>query len=136
MNFLLENWVLLLIAISSGAMLLLPALRGGVGGDAVSPAEAVNLINREKAVLIDVREPDEYAAGHAQGARNVPLGQLEGAKGLPSNKALPVVVLCATGARARRAVGMLRKAGHEKAVALAGGTAAWREASLPIEKSA
>lgn len=136
MNFLLENWVLVLIAISSGAMLLLPALRGGVGGDAVSPAEAVNLINREKAVLIDVREPDEYAAGHAQGARNVPLGQLEGAKGLPSNKALPVVVLCATGARARRAVGMLRKAGHEKAVALAGGTAAWREASLPIEKSA
>lgn len=137
MNFLLENWVLVLIALSSGTMLFLPALRGGAGGsDAVSPAQAVTLINREKAVLIDVREPDEYAAGHAQGARNVPLGQLEGAKGLPTNKALPLVVLCASGARARRAVGMLRKAGYERAVVLAGGTAAWREASLPIEKTA
>jgi len=136
-NFLLENWVLVLIALSSGTMLFLPALRGGAGGgDAVTPAQAVTLINREKAVLIDVREPDEYAAGHAQGARNVPLGQLEGAKGLPTNKALPLVVLCASGARARRAVGMLRKAGYEKAVVLAGGTAAWREASLPIEKTA
>ena len=86
--------------------------------------------------LIDVREPHEFAAGHAAGARNVPLGTLDGAKGLPTNKAVPLVVMCATGARASRAAAQLRKAGHASVHALAGGTAAWREASLPIEKSA
>ena len=75
------------------------------------------------------------SARHAAGAGNVPFGALEGSKDLPSNKALPVVLLCPSGARAGRAAGLLRKAGHENVVALAGGTAAWREASLPIEKA-
>ena len=74
---------------------------GGGGGGVGRHAEAVRLINREKGVLIDVSEPAEYAAGHAAGARNVPLGQLEGAKDLPSNKTLPLLLMCAD-RRARR----------------------------------
>jgi rhodanese-related sulfurtransferase len=116
-------------------MLLWPAISGG-GGGRVSVSEAVQLINREKAVLIDVCEPAEYAAGHAAGARNAPLGSLETSKALPSNKALPLVVVCQTGARSSRAVGILRKLGYEKATSLAGGLAAWREANMPVEKSA
>jgi rhodanese-related sulfurtransferase len=96
----------------------------------------VRLVNREKAVLIDVSEPGEYAAGHPSGARNVPLGQLDGSKALPSNKALPVVLVCPTGARATRAAAQLKKAGYEKAQVLSGGLRAWREANLPVEKSA
>ena len=134
-KFILENWVLFLVAFASGGMLLWPLINKGRGGG-VSTAEAVRLINREKGVLIDVGEPAEYAAGHAAGARNVPLGSLEGAKELPSNKALPVIVLCPTGSRAGRAVGLLRKAGYANAQVLSGGTAAWRDASLPIEKKA
>ena len=95
----------------------------------------MHLINREKAVLIDVSEPAEFAAGHATQARNIPFGSLEGSKSLPSNKQLPLVVMCPTGARANRAVATLRKLGHEKATALAGGLPAWREAQLPVEKS-
>ena len=137
LKFIVDNWLLILVALSSGAMLMMPTLlRGGAGGSSVSTSEAVRLINREKGVLIDVCEPGEFAAGHAVGARNVPLGQLEGAKSLPSNKALPVLVMCATGARSSRAVAQLRKAGYEKALAVTGGNAAWREAQLPIEKSA
>ena len=136
MQFIVENWILILAAFVSGGMLVWPMVsKGGIGG-AISTADAVRLINQEKAVLIDVREPAEFAAGHAVGARNVPLSTLDGAKGLPSNKALPLVVMCATGARASRAAAQLRKAGHASVHALAGGTAAWREASLPIEKSA
>lgn len=135
MTFILENWVLILVAFASGGMLVWPLVNKG-GSGRVSPSEAVRLINREKGVLVDVGEPAEYAAGHAAGARNVPLGSIEGSKDLPSNKSLPVVVLCPTGARAGRAAGLLRKAGYQQAVALAGGTAAWREASLPIEKKA
>lgn len=135
MNFLLDNWILVLMALTSGTLLLLPALRGGTGGFSVGTNEAVRLINREKGVLIDVSEPNEYEAGHAAGAKNVPFGSLEDSKALPTNKALPLVLLCPSGSRANRAAGLLRKAGYEKAVALAGGTAAWREANFPIEKA-
>ena len=136
MQFIVENWILILAAFVSGALLVWPMVSKGGIGSSVSTADAVRLINQEKAVLIDVREPAEFVAGHAAGARNVPLGALEGAKGLPTNKALPLVVMCATGARSSRAVAQLRKAGHSSVHNLAGGNAAWREASLPIEKSA
>jgi rhodanese-related sulfurtransferase len=132
-DFLLTNWLLILLAVASGTMLFLPALQGA-GAGKVSAAEAVRLINREKGVLIDVCEPAEYAAGHPVGAKNVPLGSLEGAKALPSNKATPVIVTCASGARSARAAGLLRKQGYEKAVSLTGGNRAWNEASLPTEK--
>lgn len=136
MKFLIDNWILVLAAITSGGLLAWPLLKGGIASGAVSTSEAVRLINREKGVLIDVGEPAEYAASHAVGARNVPFGRLEGAKEIPSNKSLPLVLLCPTGSRAGRAAALLRKAGHEKAVAVAGGTAAWREANLPVDKSA
>ena len=133
MTFILDNWTLILLALASGGLLLWPMLQAG-GGASVAPAEAVRLINREKGVLIDICEPAEFAAGHAQGARNIPLSTLVGAKDLPSNKSLPLLLMCASGARSGRAVGDLRKAGYDKAVAVAGGTAAWREAGLPVIK--
>ncbi|MEK8031905.1 rhodanese-like domain-containing protein [Ideonella sp. DXS29W] len=135
MSFLIENWIPAVMALVSGGMLLWPVLQRGSQGGAISTGEAVRLINREKAVVIDVSEPAEYAAGHVAGSRSVPLATLEGANGLPSNKTLPLVVVCATGARAARAVAQLRKAGHANAQVLAGGLKAWREANLPVESS-
>lgn len=136
MKFIVDNWIILIVAFISGAMLVWPMLRKGGGSGAVGTSEAVRLINREKGVLVDVAEPAEYATGHAAGARNVPFGSLETSKDLPSNKALPLLLLCPTGARAGKAAGLLRQAGYANAVPVAGGTAAWREASLPVEKSA
>jgi rhodanese-related sulfurtransferase len=136
-KFFIDNWFLFFTALVSGGLLLWPLItRGGGGGGKVGPTEAVRLINRERALLLDVSEPAEYAGGHAIGSRNVPLGKLESATDLPKNKALPVVVVCPTGARAGKAVGILRKLGYENSQALAGGLAAWREANLPVEKSA
>jgi rhodanese-related sulfurtransferase len=136
-KFFLDNWFLFVAAAVSGGLLVWPMLNKGAGGASkVTPAEAVRLINREKAVLIDVSEPAEYAAGHASGARSVPLAQIDASTELPKNKALPLVVLCPTGSRAARAVATLKKAGFENAQALAGGFAAWREANLPVEKTA
>ena len=138
MKFFIDNWYLFLVAAVSGGLLVWPVLRasGGAAAGSVDTSEAVRLINREKGVLVDVCEPDEFATGHAGGARNVPLSQLESSKAVPSNKTLPILLMCATGARAGRAAAQLRKAGYEKAVSVAGGTRAWREANLPIEKSA
>ena len=135
MKFIIDNWYLLVVALASGSMLLWPTLRGA-GAGSLSPAQAVQLINREKAVVFDVCEAEEFAAGHVGGAKNVPLGQLE--ERLPSlvkNKSLPVVLVCASGARANRAVAVAKKLGYEKAEALAGGLKAWRDASMPVEKA-
>lgn len=135
MNFFIDNWYLVLTAVVSGGLLIWPVMARSGGAHRVSTAEAVRLMNREKALLIDVSEPAEFAAGHAAPARNIPFGSLEGHKSLPSNKALPLVVMCPTGARANRAVATLRKLGYEQSSAVIGGLAAWREAQLPVEKS-
>lgn len=135
MKFIVENWMLILMAAISGGLLLWQTLQQNAGGG-VASAEAVRLINRERGVLIDICEPAEYAAGHAVGARNIPLAAgLDGAKGLPTNKALPLLLMCATGTRAGRAAALLQKAGYDKATAVTGGLAAWREAGLPVEKA-
>ena len=135
MGFITENWMLLTLVITSGLMLLMPTLTGG-GASALGPGAAVNLINREKGVIIDVSEADEFAAGHAGGARHLPLGELE--TKLPQsvkNKGLPLILICPTGARARRAEVVAKKLGYEHAQALAGGLRAWKDANLPIEKT-
>ena len=136
LSFVLDNWYLFATALVSGGLLLWPMLSGGMGGGRVSAADAVRLINREKAILIDISEPAEYAAGHAVGARSVPLAALETSRDLPKNKSLPLVVVCPNGARAPRAVALLKKLGFENSTALAGGLAAWRAANLPTEKTA
>ncbi len=138
MTFFIDNWFLFLAAAVSGGLLLWPLLDKRAGGAGkVSTNDAVQLINRERAVLIDVSEPAEYAAGHALGAKSVPFASLEvSPNGLPKNKALPLVVVCPTGARASRAVATLKKLGFENARALAGGLDAWRAANLPVERSA
>lgn len=105
------------------------------GADTVSPADTVQMMNREKAVVIDVSEPDEFSAGHITNSRNIPLGKLDGAKGLPTNKTLPVVLVCASGRRAQSAVAVVRKQGHQRVHVLHGGLAGWRAAELPVEKS-
>jgi len=135
-SFFIENWILFAVALSAGAMLMFPALTAGGGAGSLNPAQVVQLMNREKAVVVDICEPEEFAAGHVVGAKNVPLSQLE-AK-LPSvvkNKATPVVLVCASGMRSGRALSVAKKLGFENTHSLSGGMGAWRSASLPVEKS-
>jgi len=134
-NFILDNWVLIVLAVISGGMLLRPVLMGAAAGG-VAPAVAVQLINREKAVVVDVRDAAEYAEGHLNGARHIPLAELE-AK-LPQaikNKALPVILVCRSGARSSSAVAIAQKLGFAQAQSLAGGIIAWKAAKLPVEKA-
>ena len=134
-KFIIDNWHLLAVAFASGAMLIWPVVQGATSGG-LSAAGAVQLINREKAVLIDVCEVEEFAAGHAGGAKNIPLNQLEEKlPGVVKNKSVPVILVCQTGARSGRAVAMAKKLGYEQAQSLGGGLNAWRTANLPVEKA-
>ena len=128
-------WLLVVAVLISGGLLLRPVLTG-VRTGGVSPTEVVRLMNREKASVIDVSEPGEYAAGHIVGSRNIPIGRLEVAPELPKNKTLPVVLVCASGKRAAKAAKALQVKGYAKAVVLGGGLAAWKTANLPVESSA
>lgn len=137
MSFFIENWYLFGLAAVSGGLLLWPMIKGGNSGGGISVTDAVNLINREKGLVVDVSEVAVFAAGHAPNARNVPLAHIApGVKGLPGNKALPLIVVCATGKQAHQGAAKLKELGYENTQVLAGGLAAWREANMPIEKSA
>lgn len=136
MKFLIDNWMLISVALASGGMLVWPMISGAMNAGALSASGAVQLINREKAVVVDVSEADEFAAGHVGGAKNVPFSELESK--LPSvvkNKALPLILVCSSGARAGRAVAVARKLGYEQAQSLGGGLKAWKDANLPLEKA-
>jgi rhodanese-related sulfurtransferase len=133
--FVAHNWALVLIAVVSGSLLLAPGLAASAR-PGVTPGVAVQMINREKAVVVDVSEADEFASGHIVGARNVPVGQLQ--QRLPEvvkNKTVPLILVCATGARAQRCVATAKSLGYDKAVVLGGGLRAWKEANLPVEKN-
>ena len=135
MKFIVDNWMLLAVALSSGAMLLWPAIQGAAQSG-LTPAGAVQLINREKAVVVDVCDTAEFAAGHVTGSKNVPLGQLEEKlPGAVKNKAVPLILVCQTGARSGRALAIAKKLGYENAQSLGGGLGAWKTASLPLEKA-
>ena len=135
MKFILDNWMLITIALSSGFFLLLPVVQGATA-TGISPTEAVQCMNREKGVVVDVCGRDEYAQGHIKGALNVPLDQLEANLGQAvKNKSTPLILSCASGMRSKRAQAIAQKLGYEKVHSLQGGLKAWKEANLPVTKA-
>ncbi len=98
----------------------------------VTPQEGQRRV-QAGALLVDVREPDEYRDVHAQGALLLPLSELETRyQELPQGREL--VMICRSGARSARAAEFLHAQGYAQAINLAGGTIAWQEAGLPTEK--
>ena len=135
-KFIVDNWTLIAVALASGGMLLWPVLAQGGRMGQLSAAGAVQFMNRDKAVVVDINEPAEFAAGHVVGSRNIPLTQLE--QQLPAsvkNKASPLLIVCATGTRSSRALAVAKKLGYENAQVLGGGLTAWKAAALPLEKA-
>lgn len=134
MDFIRNNLLLIAVALASGGMLVWPFLRRTTGGPWVSTAQATQLINREDALVVDVREAGEYGTGHILGARNVPLARLDGSGDLAKRKEKPVIVYCDGGERASKAAAALRKLGFTRVVNLSGGLPGWQQAGLPVEK--
>ena len=101
----------------------------------VTPLQAVMLINQEDAVVVDVREPSEWAKGHIVNARLISLGDLDKRlEELAEYRDRPVIVTCQSGTRSPAACKKLLGAGFTKVYMLKGGMTAWEDASLPVTK--
>jgi len=135
LEFIVQNSMLITAAVISGGMFLVFTFYRPGNKAALTTTQATLLINREDAVVIDVRQPDEYIAGHLPESRNIPLGQLEErAAELDKFKDTPLIMVCQTGARSDSACKKLEKLGFSKLNNLAGGINACRDAGLPLKK--
>jgi len=135
-TFVLDHWELF-----AALVIILALLAGGQFTDrlrgfrAVSPSEATQLINREDALVLDVREDGEYQGGHIINSVHIPLAGLNDHLGeLEKHKDKPIIVGCRSGQRSARACATLRKQGFERVYNLAGGVMAWQNANLPLSK--
>ena len=124
-------------AVVTGGMLIWPLLsRLFVGGvPQVGALEAVQMMNRRDAVVLDVRETAEYAAGHIPHARNIPFAALtDRLREIEKLKSRPVIINAQSGMHSAKVCGALKKIGFNDVFALRGGLTGWVEASLPVEK--
>ena len=133
MKFFIDNiWLIALVLVSGGA-LLWPNLQRR--GDKVSTLQATQLINQGKSLVLDVREPEAFAAGHLRDAKNIPLKELSSRIGeLDKFKSRAVIAVCQTGVQSAKAAAQLRKAGFNEAFSLDGGVSAWQAQGLPVAK--
>ena len=137
MPFFQENWILILVAFISGAMLVWPLVQRRLSPmKELGTLGVTHLVNTRDALLLDVRETAEYEGGRLPNAMHVPLSQIESrAVELGKHVARPVIAYCELGNRSRMAGGALAKAGFAEIYHLNGGIRAWRDAGLPIEKA-
>ena len=135
-EFVLRHW-----ALSAAFVLILVALvfhefaRRRYGVPEVGPLQATALMSHDDAVVLDVREDREVAAGMLPNAVHIPLGQLEQRLDeLERYRDRKLLVYCRSGHRSQRAAARLRKAGFEEVYNLEGGILAWESASLPVSR--
>jgi rhodanese-related sulfurtransferase len=132
-KFLIDNIWLIFCALLSGGALLWPSI--STRGSKVSLTQATQMLNQDRAVIIDVRDSKDFAAGHMRDARNIPMKELAKRTGeLDRFKSKAVIVVCNAGVQSGRASSLLKKAGFKEVFSLNGGMAAWQSQGLPISK--
>lgn len=137
MLFVQQNWMLILVAFGSGAMLVWPLVQRRLSPmKEIGTLGATQLINGGNALILDLREAKDYDSGRLPNARHVPMSQL-GARAaeLARDASRPVIAYCDTGQRSRGAGATLHKAGFKEIYHLTGGIRAWKAAGLPVEKA-
>ncbi len=138
MQFIQNNWPLILIMLISGGMLLWPLVGGRFSSvREVGALAATQLINRQNAVMLDLREAKEYEGGHLPNALHIPLSQLSSrAAELSKLTSRPLIAYCDRGNKSRALGPTLAKLGFAEVYTLRGGVHAWTEAGLPVSKNA
>jgi len=135
-EFLMNNLALVALFLASGAMLLWPEIQRAIGGsNEIGTLEVTRLMNHGPHLVLDVGDAPEFAAGHLPKARNIPVRDLgKRLEEIAKFKERPVIVTCKGGARGAAACRLLKQSGFNSVYQLKGGTVAWEQASLPLEK--
>ena len=128
-KFLIDNIWLILLALVSGGALAWPSLTRGK--HSLSTLQAIQLLNKGKVSIVDVRKSDEFSAGHLRDSKNIPIDNLD-KRVSEFDKTHPVLVVCQSGVRASRAAGEFRRAGFGEVYILDGGYTEWRSQGLPV----
>jgi len=138
LSFIESNWMLILVLVASGGMLLWPLVQRGLSPTReIGAIQATQLVNRQNALMLDVRETQEYEGGRVPNAVHLPLSQLaERGEEIRRFSARPVIAYCERGTRSRSAATALTKLGFAQVYTLRGGLRAWAEAGLPVVKNA
>ncbi len=103
------------------------------GASSVDPSEATRLLNRENAVVVDIRSSDEFSEGHILNASNIPYSEFEiRTAELEKLRDRPIIICCKTGTATNVAIASLKKMGFENLYRLKGGIDNWKHASLPL----
>lgn len=103
---------------------------------AISPQQAAQMQSQQKAIIVDVRENDEWNAGHIAGAIHIPLGEIQNRVGeLAKYQHSPLIMQCRSGARSAKAANVLKVAGFQNVYNLDGGLNAWQKADLEIQQN-
>ncbi|KAB8040202.1 rhodanese-like domain-containing protein [Janthinobacterium aquaticum] len=132
MKFFIDHIFLIAIVLISGGALLWPML--SMRGKRATVLEVTQLINRGKTIIVDVRNPEEFATGHLPDAKNIPLAELsKRMTELEKFKTRTIVVVCQKGSRSASAVALLTKAGYTEATSLEGGIDEWNKQGLPLK---
>lgn len=133
--FMQQHWTLSLgLIVVLVLLILLEFIKQQHGAKNLTPAQATQLINRENAQVIDVRDADAYLKSHIIGAISLPLKDVEEKyKKIEKFKNQPIIIACGTGAESQRAATLLTQKGFNVQI-LGGGLRAWREADLPVVK--
>ena len=136
MQFIQNNLGLVALVLVSGMMLFWPMINRRISGiKAVGAMEATQLINHHDALILDVREDQEYAGGHVPHSKHIPLRQLSGRiQELEKFRNKPIIAVCRSGARSGHGCSVLRKSGFEQVYNLSGGMSAWQQANMPVER--
>jgi len=136
LQYIQSNIWLVLIALSSGVMLLWSFIGNRVRGvKEVDNAAALQLINHKNALILDVREENDFKNGHIRAAKLIPVVKLKDRLGeLERYRERPIVVVCRTGSRSSTACALLGNREFGQAYCLTGGMMAWQKADLPLEK--
>lgn len=137
LDFLVKNSILVLVMLVSGGMLFWSMVYNQLSGmREVGPQQATMLHNQRDAVLLDLRETNDYAGGRLPKAVHLPLSQLTSRVGeLGKFQGKPIIAYCHRGNRSRMAGRALKKAGHAEVYSLAGGLEAWKGAGFPLDKA-
>ncbi|MDQ7072826.1 MAG: rhodanese-like domain-containing protein [Gammaproteobacteria bacterium] len=132
-EFLVNHWILATLFVVLASMLMSDSLNQKLSGmTPISTAQAIQLVNQQKGIFLDIREKDEFNKEHIADSTSMPLSTLADNLASLKDKSQPIILVCASGQRSRSAAKQLKQNGFTEIYVLTGGLNSWKEAKLPL----